>query len=77
MGRNNKRIENEFDFDMEMPKKKGTSYQRKQLDREKQNKEKKHSKRLNAYSDSERARSAEAIRNYLNGTYNEDDDDFF
>lgn len=75
MGRNNKRIENEFDFDIDLPNKKGTSYQRKQKDREKEMKRKKQTKRLNAYSDSERARSANVIHNYMSGDY--DDEDFY
>lgn len=73
MGRNNKRVDNGSDFDLEMPKKKGTSYQRKQEDERRLNKDKKRSKRLSAHSDSERARSREAIHNYMSGDYDEDE----
>lgn len=72
MGRNNKRVDNGCDF-VEAPKSKGTSFLRKQQDREKQSHEKKRSKRLNAYSDSERARSYKKIYDYMNGNYKDED----
>lgn len=76
MGRENRRIETntDFDFEMEAPKKKGTSYQRRQKDIEKHSKEKKRSKRLSVHSDSERARSREQIHNFMNGNFDEDDE---
>ena len=75
MGRTNKRIEENENFEFEMPKKKGTSYQRRQKDIEKHSKEKKRSKRLSIHSDSERARSREQIHNFLSGNhFNEDED---
>ena len=73
MGRSNKRVDVGTDLDMEMPKKKGTSYQRKQEDERRLSKDKKRSKRLTAHSDSERARSREAIHNYMSGDFDEDD----
>ena len=76
MGRNNKRIDAEIDFDIEEPKHKGTSYQRKQKEIARENKKNnrsKHTKRLDAYSDSSRARSNSAVRNYMQGKLDEYD----
>lgn len=77
MGRSNNRIGNDFDIDIELPKKKGTSYQRKQKDAERAMKERsnsKHSKRLQPHSDSERARNSAQIKKYMSGNYDPDDD---
>ena len=77
MGRANNRIENDFDLDIDVPKKKGTSYQRKQKDAERAMRGRsnsKHSKRLQPHSDSERARSAAQMYKYMSGNYDPDDD---
>lgn len=77
MGRNNNRIDGDMDFDAEAPRKKGTSYQRKQMDAERAMKSRsnsKHSKRLTPHSDSERARNAAQVRKYMSGNYDPDDD---
>jgi hypothetical protein len=54
---------------------KGTSYRRKQEDAmiQEKRKNKKRSKRLEAYHDTDRVKSSDLVRNYFNGNYDEED----
>lgn len=72
MGRNNKRIDSASN-ESSAPKKKGTSYQRKQKEYEK-GKDLKYPKRFKAPSDSKRAKSDARIKQYMLGNYDPDDD---